>query len=142
MQRSTDRILTTHAGSLVRTRGIIEGMKALLLLNGGAAIALLMFIGNRAPAAAVKPIIAAAVGNSLLSFGVGTVSAASAKEMSLQAPSSRPSSLRPRRVSSLMKSSFSTMVPSPISKTRALLRSTRATQARCMPSKIAARGLR
>ena len=35
------------------------------------------FIGNRAPAAAVKPIIAAAVGNSLLSFGVGTVSAAS-----------------------------------------------------------------
>jgi 5-methyltetrahydropteroyltriglutamate--homocysteine methyltransferase len=28
MQRSTDRILTTHAGSLVRTREIIEGMKA------------------------------------------------------------------------------------------------------------------
>jgi 5-methyltetrahydropteroyltriglutamate--homocysteine methyltransferase len=28
MQRSTDRILTTHAGSLVRTRDIIEGMKA------------------------------------------------------------------------------------------------------------------
>ena len=59
------------------TKYAIEGMKALLLLNGGAAIALLTFIGNRAPAAAVKPIIAAAVGNSLLSFGVGTVSAAS-----------------------------------------------------------------
>ncbi len=28
MQRSTDRILTTHVGSLVRTRDIIEGMKA------------------------------------------------------------------------------------------------------------------
>ena len=28
MQRSTDRILTTHVGSLVRTRAIIEGMKA------------------------------------------------------------------------------------------------------------------
>ena len=29
MKRSTDRILTTHTGSLVRTREIIEGMKAL-----------------------------------------------------------------------------------------------------------------
>ena len=29
MKRSTDRILTTHVGSLVRTREIIEGMKAL-----------------------------------------------------------------------------------------------------------------
>ena len=28
MNRSTERILTTHAGSLVRTREIIEGMKA------------------------------------------------------------------------------------------------------------------
>ena len=28
MQRSTDRILTTHAGSLIRTREVIEGMKA------------------------------------------------------------------------------------------------------------------
>ena len=28
MKRSTERILTTHAGSLVRTREIIEGMKA------------------------------------------------------------------------------------------------------------------
>jgi len=28
MQRSTDRILTTHTGSLIRTRDIIEGMKA------------------------------------------------------------------------------------------------------------------
>jgi 5-methyltetrahydropteroyltriglutamate--homocysteine methyltransferase len=28
MQRSTDRILTTHAGSLIRTKPIIEGMKA------------------------------------------------------------------------------------------------------------------
>jgi len=28
MKRSTDRILTTHVGSLVRTREIIEGMKA------------------------------------------------------------------------------------------------------------------
>jgi 5-methyltetrahydropteroyltriglutamate--homocysteine methyltransferase len=28
LKRSTDRILTTHAGSLVRTRPIIEGMKA------------------------------------------------------------------------------------------------------------------
>ena len=28
MQRSTDRILTTHVGSLIRTREIIEGMKA------------------------------------------------------------------------------------------------------------------
>ena len=42
------------------TKYAIEGMKALLLLNGGAAIALLTFIGNRAPAAAVKPVIAAA----------------------------------------------------------------------------------
>src|SRR5215469_9454977 len=28
MNRSVDRILTTHVGSLIRTRGIIEGMKA------------------------------------------------------------------------------------------------------------------
>src|SRR6476661_3467281 len=28
MQRSTDRVLTTHVGSLVRTRAIIEVMKA------------------------------------------------------------------------------------------------------------------
>jgi 5-methyltetrahydropteroyltriglutamate--homocysteine methyltransferase len=28
MNRSTDRILTTHVGSLIRTRDIIEGMKA------------------------------------------------------------------------------------------------------------------
>src|SRR5262252_3241037 len=28
MQRSTDRILTTHVGSLIRTREIIDGMKA------------------------------------------------------------------------------------------------------------------
>src|SRR5438132_4390520 len=28
MKRSTDRILTTHCGSLIRTREIIEGMKA------------------------------------------------------------------------------------------------------------------
>src|SRR3954447_17339569 len=28
MHRSTDRILTTHVGSLVRTGAIIEGMKA------------------------------------------------------------------------------------------------------------------
>ena len=31
MKRSTDRILTTHAGSLIRTREIIEGMKARLI---------------------------------------------------------------------------------------------------------------
>jgi 5-methyltetrahydropteroyltriglutamate--homocysteine methyltransferase len=31
MRRSTERILTTHAGSLVRTRAIIEGMRALAL---------------------------------------------------------------------------------------------------------------
>lgn len=31
MQRSAERILTTHAGSLVRTREIIEGMRALAL---------------------------------------------------------------------------------------------------------------
>ena len=28
MQRSTDRILTTHVGSLIRTRDIMDGMKA------------------------------------------------------------------------------------------------------------------
>src|SRR5690606_24956469 len=28
MKRSTERILTTHTGSLIRTREIIEGMKA------------------------------------------------------------------------------------------------------------------
>src|SRR5262249_26205112 len=33
MQRSSDRILTTHAGSLVRTREIIEGMKARTLMQ-------------------------------------------------------------------------------------------------------------
>jgi hypothetical protein len=31
------------------TKYAIEGMKALLLLNGGAAIALLTFIGNHTP---------------------------------------------------------------------------------------------
>jgi 5-methyltetrahydropteroyltriglutamate--homocysteine methyltransferase len=31
MQRSTDRILTTHAGSLVRTPAIVQGMRALAL---------------------------------------------------------------------------------------------------------------
>ena len=51
----------------------IEAVKVLLLLNGGGAIALLTFIENRTPVAAVKPVIAEA----LLSFGVGTASAAS-----------------------------------------------------------------
>ena len=31
MKRSTDRILTTHVGSLVRTPAILEGMKARVL---------------------------------------------------------------------------------------------------------------
>src|SRR3990172_4825546 len=31
MKRSTDRILATHVGSLVRTKEIIEGMKALTI---------------------------------------------------------------------------------------------------------------
>jgi hypothetical protein len=54
----------------------LEAMKALLLLNGGAAIALLTFIGNRPAAPAAKAVIAAAVGNALTSFGAGTISAA------------------------------------------------------------------
>ena len=28
MKRSTDRILTTHSGSLIRTRAIVEGIRA------------------------------------------------------------------------------------------------------------------
>ncbi|SHM06858.1 hypothetical protein SAMN05444159_7587 [Bradyrhizobium lablabi] len=58
------------------TKYAIEGMKALLLLNGGAAIALLTFIGSHAPSGSNKTLIAQAIGNSLISFGVGTVSAA------------------------------------------------------------------
>jgi uncharacterized membrane protein YidH (DUF202 family) len=57
------------------TKYAIEGMKSLLLLNGGAAIALLTFIGNH-PVVTKKSMMTDAVGNSLLSFGVGTVSAA------------------------------------------------------------------
>jgi 5-methyltetrahydropteroyltriglutamate--homocysteine methyltransferase len=33
MKRSTDRILTTHVGSLVRTPAILEGMKARVLMR-------------------------------------------------------------------------------------------------------------
>ena len=40
MKRSTDRILTTHVGSLARTRDIIEGMKARRLSRGYDATAL------------------------------------------------------------------------------------------------------
>ena len=60
------------------TKYAIEGMKALLLLNGGAAIALLTFIGNHTPTPASKTLIVEAVGNSLISFGGGTAGAAMA----------------------------------------------------------------
>src|SRR5713101_3419368 len=48
----------------------MEAMKALLLLNGGGAHALLTFFGTRGKMTAVT---ADAIGNALLSFGVGTV---------------------------------------------------------------------
>src|SRR5229473_6610114 len=48
----------------------MEAMKALLLLNGGGALALLTFFGTRGKMTAVT---ADAIGNALLSFGVGTV---------------------------------------------------------------------
>ena len=48
----------------------MEAMKALLLLNGGGALALLTFFGTRGKMTAVT---ADAIGNALLAFGVGTV---------------------------------------------------------------------
>ena len=49
----------------------MEAMKALLLLNGGGALALLTFFGNRAKM--LTAVSAEAIGNALFSFGVGTV---------------------------------------------------------------------
>jgi hypothetical protein len=52
----------------------LEGMRSILLLNGGGALALLTFFGNR-----TRPLTGAsadAIGNSLLFFGIGTVESA------------------------------------------------------------------
>jgi hypothetical protein len=53
----------------------VEGMKTLLLLNGGAALALLAFFGNRGKDAANSNEIVQAAGNALLMFGLGALSA-------------------------------------------------------------------
>src|SRR5258705_7678937 len=49
----------------------LECMKALLLLNGGGALALLTFFGNRGKM--LTTVSADAIGYALTSFGVGTV---------------------------------------------------------------------
>jgi hypothetical protein len=49
----------------------MEAMKALLLLNGGGALALLTFFGS--PRGKMSAVTADAIGNALLSFGIGTV---------------------------------------------------------------------
>jgi hypothetical protein len=49
----------------------MEAMKALLLLNGGGALALLTFFGNRGKTTGAVP--ADAIGNALLLFGIGIV---------------------------------------------------------------------
>jgi Mn2+/Fe2+ NRAMP family transporter len=51
----------------------VEGIKTLLLLNGGAALALLAFLGNRGKEAPHSGDIASAAGNALLSFGLGAL---------------------------------------------------------------------
>jgi hypothetical protein len=48
----------------------MEAMKALLLLNGGGALALLTFFGNRGKTTGAGP---CAIGNTLLLFGIGIV---------------------------------------------------------------------
>jgi hypothetical protein len=59
------------------TKYALEAMKALLLLNGAAAIGLLTFIANRSGmTVATKAAIESPVGNSLTAFGVGAISAA------------------------------------------------------------------
>jgi hypothetical protein len=50
----------------------IEGIKTLLLLNGGAAVALLAFIGNWETTSGPRPLI----GSALVCFGVGAFFAA------------------------------------------------------------------
>jgi Mn2+/Fe2+ NRAMP family transporter len=51
----------------------VEGIKTLLLLNGGAALALLAFLGNRDKEASHASDIASAAGNALLVFGLGAL---------------------------------------------------------------------
>jgi hypothetical protein len=57
-------------------RYAVEGIKTLLLLNGGAALALLAFEGNKAKVEHAADQIATLVGNSMMSFGVGALAAA------------------------------------------------------------------
>jgi hypothetical protein len=52
----------------------MEGMKAMLLLNGGGALALLTFFGNRGKMLTV--VSADAIDRSLISFSVGTIGCA------------------------------------------------------------------
>ena len=51
----------------------IEGMKTLLLLNGGSALALLAFFGNTAKTGSNGILIAQSAGNALLTFGLGAL---------------------------------------------------------------------
>jgi hypothetical protein len=51
----------------------IEGMKTLLLLNGGSALALLAFFGNRGKVTPNSIDIAHSAGNALLMFGLGAL---------------------------------------------------------------------
>lgn len=57
-------------------RYAVEGIKTLLLLNGGAALALLAFEGNKGKLEPVAAQVAILVGNSMISFGIGALSAA------------------------------------------------------------------
>jgi hypothetical protein len=54
----------------------VEAIKTLLLLNGGAALALLAFVGNKAKLDAVAAEVARFVANSIASFAIGALCAA------------------------------------------------------------------
>lgn len=58
------------------TKYAIEAMKALLAINGGAAVALLALAGNIGKAAGNPASLASHLGNSLISFGAGALFAA------------------------------------------------------------------
>jgi hypothetical protein len=57
------------------TKYALEAIKALLAINGGAAVALLAFAGQISKNSSNPASIAAQLGNSLLSFGLGALAA-------------------------------------------------------------------
>jgi hypothetical protein len=58
------------------TKFAIEGIKTLLLLNGGSAVALLAFLGSKTKPDATSIVIAKSFGVALVCFGAGALLAA------------------------------------------------------------------